>query len=548
MKRDIKKLTSQIFDVLIIGGGIHGAAVAREASKNGFKTALIEMNDFGHSTSFNSMKVIHGGLRYLQHGNLKRIRNSVRSRKIMQKVAPHLIKAVPFLVPTYGLGIKSKYAMKAAFLINDLISFDRNINIDSQYHIKNGSLITREDILKILPDISKNKLSGGAVWYEAVVQNTERLLLEFLLDAFKFDFTAANYVEAKEFIIQNDKVVGLKAKNHLNSEDIVINAKIIINAVGPWFNLIQESLNISNKPEIKLNKSVNIIVKKKIFSPYSVGLEGRESFSDSDALIKRGKRLFFFVPIGDYTMIGTSNKLYNGEINKFQITKQDIQEILDEANTLYPSLQLKYEDVSFYHAGLLPLDESSDPNNVQPERHSTIYDYEKENNLKNLFSIKSVKYTTAPVIAEDVIKKVKGKIKPSSNNFNRKEDEAKNSSNNIPEETFKRINNIYNTNSHEVFEIIKENKDNLNLVADDPQVTVAEIIHAVRNEMAFSLKDVILRRTSMGMLRCPSLESINSTASIMSSELGWDKSTELSEIDSLMQVYSPLIKYAESEC
>jgi len=207
MKRDIEKLSKDEFDILVIGGGIHGITVAREAAKNGYKTALIEMNDFGHSTSFNSMKVIHGGLRYLQHGNLKRIRQSIRSRKIMQNVAPHLIKAVSFLVPTFGRGLKSKNIMRLALSVNDLISFNRNYNIAFQNRIPGGYVISREEILKLIPGINTEKFTGGAVWYEAVVQNTERMLLEFLYEANQYDFTAANYVVALEFINSDEDII-----------------------------------------------------------------------------------------------------------------------------------------------------------------------------------------------------------------------------------------------------------------------------------------------------------------------------------------------------
>ena len=350
MKRDINKLTAQTLDVLVIGGGIQGVTIAREAAKNGYKTALIEMNDFGHSTSFNSMKVIHGGLRYLQHGNLRRIRQSVRSRKIMQQVAPDLMKAVPFLIPTYGGGIKSKAAMQSAIFINDLISFDRNFNIPLVSFIPNGYTITRDEILKILPDINKKKLTGGAVWYEAVVQNTEKLLMRFLSDAYKYDFVPANYVQAKDFIIRNNEVIGVRAKDTLNSSEFDINAKLTINAVGPWFNLVQNRLDIPLKPEIILTKAVNIIVSKKIFSPFSVGLEGTKDFSETKAIVKRGKRFFFFVPIENYTMIGTTYKTYDGNLNDCKINKEDIIEIIEEVNSILPSLKLTFDDVSFFIA------------------------------------------------------------------------------------------------------------------------------------------------------------------------------------------------------
>ena len=369
MKRDIEKLSKDEFDILVIGGGIHGITVAREAAKNGYKTALIEMNDFGHSTSFNSMKVIHGGLRYLQHGNLKRIRQSIRSRKIMQNVAPHLIKAVSFLVPTFGRGLKSKNIMRLALSINDLISFDRNYNIAFQNRIPGGYVISREEILKLIRGINTEKFTGGAVWYEAVVQNTERMLLEFLYEANQYDFTAANYVVALEFINSDDGIKEVKVKDLINSSEFNISARVFVNAVGPWFNQIQKKLEF-NKPQIKLTKAVNIIVRKNFFADYSVGLEGKENFSDTEALFKRGKRLFFFVPIQNYTMIGTTYKLYDGKVNGLEITKEDINEIIEEANYLFPSSQLTFDDVSFYHVGLVPMDEKSSAGSIQAERHS----------------------------------------------------------------------------------------------------------------------------------------------------------------------------------
>ena len=513
MKRNLEKLSKDKFDILVIGGGIHGVTVAGEAANNGYKTALIEMNDFGHSTSFNSMKVIHGGLRYLQHGNLKRIRQSIRSRKIMQQVAPDLVKAVPFLVPTYGHGIRSKEAMRIAIFINDLISFDRNYNVSAGNYIPNGCTIGREEVLKILPGINKNKLTGGAIWYEAVVQNTEKLLMKFLSNAFKYDFVAANYVEAKDFIIQNNEVKGIRAKDSLSSKEFDISAKLVINAVGPWFNLIQNSLNISDKPKIALTKAVNIIVKKKIFSQYSVGLEGTKDFSDTNAIVKRGKRLLFFVPINDCTMIGTTYKSYNGNIEDFKINKEDIMEIIEEVNLLSPSLKLTFDDVSFFHCGLLPKDETSDSNNVQPEKHSVVYDYEKDFNIRGLLSIKSVKYTTAPVIAETIIKNIRKKINPSSPNFIVK---------NIDQDQ------------------MNKNPDSSILICENPTVTSADIINSIRNEMACTLKDVVIRRTGMGMLKCPSYERICAVANIVAKELDWNKERKDLEINELLEVYSPL--------
>ncbi len=241
-------------------------------------------------------------------------------------------------------------------------------------------------------------------------------------------------------------------------------------------------------------------------------MEGTKDFSDTSAIVKRGKRFFFFVPINDYTMIGTSYKSYEGSLSDYKINKEDIQEIIDEVNSIYPALKLTFDDVSFYHCGILPKDEASDSNNVQPEKHSVVYDYEKDFNVKGLLSIKSVKYTTAPVIAEAIIKNIGGKIRPSSTNFAKNKNQVE----------------------------INKNDDSSILICNDPLVTSADVLNSMRNEMACTLQDVIIRRTGMGMLKCPSYEIIAAAADIMAEELGWDENKKSLEIDNVLKVYSPI--------
>ncbi|GBD90397.1 aerobic glycerol-3-phosphate dehydrogenase [bacterium BMS3Abin04] len=543
MIREIKKLKSEEFDVVIIGGGIHGVTIAREASLQGLKTALIEKNDFGSSTSANSLKVLHGGLRYLQHANYKRIRQSIRSRKVFQQVAPNLVSNVPFLVPTFGFGVRSKFVMKTAIKLYDIISADRNKNIPNDNFISNGKVLSKNEVVKILPGLQQNNLTGGAVWYESIANDSERLILQFVLDASDNGACIANYLKATGFIIENKSITAVKVKDELNNHEFEIRTKNIIVTAGPWLNEIYNSFVSNNTFNIPLTKAVNIVVNKGLFGNYAVGLEGTEEYKDRDAIIKRGKRLYFFVPLNNKTMIGTTYNKFDDAPDKLTITKSDLIEIIDEVNSIYPSLNLKFQDICFYHTGLLPMAEQKSPDDdIQPGKHSEIYDLEKTDGISGAYLIKSVKFTTAPSIAEDavqmVLQKSGKKIKKTfvtSYNSNKKKEEI-----DLPYDVQKHLREIYGRNKYKIVSMINNNKQLAELVSNSPAVTIAEILYCIREEMAISLSDIILRRTGLGNLNIPSINTIIKIAKIMQNELKWDNSKLDYEIEKVKKIYSVL--------
>lgn len=183
MKRELEKLSSQTFDVLVVGGGIHGALAVWDATLRGLSAALIERSDFGSATSQNSLKIIHGGLRYLQDGNPFRIRTMARERTTWMRIAPHLVHPLTCLMPTREKLSRSRLAMGVALAVNDLLSFDRNRSMDVGKHLPAGSVIPRQELSRLLPGYPLNDSTGAAVWHDAQIHNSERLLLEFLLSA-----------------------------------------------------------------------------------------------------------------------------------------------------------------------------------------------------------------------------------------------------------------------------------------------------------------------------------------------------------------------------
>ena len=200
MERDPSKLQRNKYDLLVIGGGIYGACVTWDAALRGLSVALVEKGDFASATSANSLKIIHGGLRYLQHGDFKRMRESIRERRTLMEIAPHLVHPLPVLIPTFGHGMQGREVLSLALMINDLIGFDRNRLDDPEKHICRGRVISRRECLELLPGIHKKDLTGGAIFHDAQVYNSERLVLSFIRSAEKAGAELANYVEVTGFI------------------------------------------------------------------------------------------------------------------------------------------------------------------------------------------------------------------------------------------------------------------------------------------------------------------------------------------------------------
>ncbi len=201
--------------------------MAWDATLRGLSVALVDKADFGAATSVNSLKMIHGGLRYLQHADFRRMRASIRERRTLMQIAPHLVAPLPVLLPTYGHGLQGKAVLAAALLLNDVIGWDRNRLCDPQKHIPRGRVISKRACLQQLPGLDPRGLTGGAIFYDAQVHHSERLTLAFLQSAAQAGAQLANYVEATGFHLDRDCVTGVSACDVLTGNRFDIRP-------GPW--------------------------------------------------------------------------------------------------------------------------------------------------------------------------------------------------------------------------------------------------------------------------------------------------------------------------
>ncbi len=558
MKRDLNELSNQTYDLLIVGGGIYGAAAAWDATLRGLSVALIDKGDFGGATSSNSLKIVHGGLRYLQQLDVKRMRESIRERRILMKIAPHLVHPLPCVLPTYGHLMKGKEVMRVGMWMNDLISFDRNRLDDPEKKIPRGRIVSRDECLRLLPGFEKTDLNGGAVWYDAQMFNSERLLFSFVLSAYEAGAKVANYVKATDFIMTDHQVRGVRAKDLLTGEEMEIQAKIVLNTCGGWVdNLLSRLKNSPPKQRFLLSTAMNLIINRKLVSEYAAGVTGRFEFKRPDGKIYRGTRVLFATPWRNSTIVGTYHLPYSGNPDNMHVTEKEIQDFLTEVNSAFPGYSIQREDVSFFHKGFLPMDGlNSKTGEVELTKHYRIYDHASEDGVDGLVSVFGVKYTTARDVAEravDFVFKKLGRRNPGSTShekvliggeirrFNDFFSEAKKK---IPEGLNSSIMHhiIYNYGSEYqlILEYREKNPDYGEVLPGSSQILKAEVVHAVREEMAQKVSDVVLRRTDFGSAAPPSDKALEICALIMGKELGWDRKRIKEETDEVKAIYASM--------
>ncbi|MFK8185838.1 MAG: FAD-dependent oxidoreductase [Phormidesmis sp.] len=567
MRRNLAALANQTFDVLVIGGGIHGACVAWEATLRGLSVALVEQSDFASGTSANSLKVIHGGLRYLQTADLQRMRQSIKERQTLMRIAPHLVHPMPVLVPTYGHGIKGKEAMTVALKMNDVISGDRNRPLsDPQKHIPTGKLLSKTDCLAQLPDLESKGLTGAACFHDAQMHNSEQLVLAFIQSAAEQGAQIANYLKVTAVHTKDSKVVGAtvqdqrhpsaqqqsaqqqSAQNQSAQPDtFTIQANTIINASGPWIDQLIATATGQPTTTHKrpLAKAMNLVTRP-LFdtkNPYAVGITGRAP----------GSRLFFIAPWRGKSLVGTWYGPDNEGTKPPTATSDEVANFLDQINRAYPTFQLTPDDVEWVHSGLLPSDgQSSETGDMKLTKRFQLIDH-KADGLQGLLSIKGVKYTTARDLARRAIDWV----------FNRRQQMPETSTSDktpihggdieqfdtflanaiqtsqLPADTVTRLVYNYGSAYTDVLACMEPGVDGS---TDDREKNLkaiaAEVKYSLDNTMAQTLSDVIFRRTELGAAGHPGADVLQHCANIMSDHLGWSLSQRTAEVETVEQQFT----------
>jgi glycerol-3-phosphate dehydrogenase len=544
MERDLRKLSDQSFDVAIVGGGIYGVSIAREAALRGLAVALVEKEDFGGATSANSHKIVHGGLRYLQHADLRRVRESIRERSALLRIAPHLVRPQAFLMPTYGHGLRGREALFVALRVNDLLSLDRNRALQPTRRIPDARMVSKSECLRLAPGIREHGLTGGALWYDALMLNSERLLFAILHAAIDAGAEAANYVEATEVLTRSGRVEGIRVRDASAGSPFEIRARAVVDAAGPWS--IGGLGSRSSPPQaatIRLAKAMNLVTRS-ILGERAIGVA--RYYRDASGALQKNQRLFFLVPWRDRTLIGTTYLPFDGAPDGFAITESEIGRFLDEINASYPPARLSRADVRLVHGGLVPVagcHEAAD--DIELATRYQIRDHAGEG-LEGMITVTGVKYTTARGVAEAVVDRLASKLGRGASRSRSAElpvwggdiehvdeyvaREAKTIYAGATAQTIRRLIANYGSHHRDVIAEVGGDARRLAPIAKGTDVTGAELTFAVRREMAARLGDVVFRRTDLGSAGDPGEAALTAAAAVVAKELGWDEARVESEL------------------
>ncbi len=474
MNRDLVALTVREHDVLVIGGGVSGAAIAWDAALRGLRVALVEAADFGSGTSWNSLKTIHGGLRHLQRANLAAVRASARERKALLRIAPALVRPLPFLVPTDGHGLRSRAALAIAMKASDALTADRNHGLDAAHAIPSGRILSPEDVAARVPGLSPRGISGGALWHDAQVESSERLVLAFVHSAAAEGATVANYVAVSA--LERDaagRVTGASCRDSLGASNLSVRARVTINAAGPGIDGILAASGI-NAVRVPLLRAFNLVLRRPIVDGVAVG--GRAE-----------GRYLFLVPWRGRTIVGTGYEPPSAPAG-------GARGFLAVAARAFPWAALAAEDVALVHEGLVPGSAGGLWSGHRVRDHA-------RDGAPGLLSALGVKYTGGRALAEAAVDRALCVLARPK---------------------------IASRTDHVALHRAAPPVGSLPNAART----------AVREEMAVHLTDAVLRRLDLGTAGPPAESDVAIVVDVMAAAHGWDEARQREERAGLEAFYA----------
>jgi glycerol-3-phosphate dehydrogenase len=556
LTRDLNSLGQAEFDVLVIGGGITGACIAWDAASRGLRVALVDKADFGGATSANSLKTVHGGLRYLRDGDLRLVRLMAEERRALLRIAPHLVHPMPVVMPTFDHALRpERLALIAATKINDLMSLDRNWGQQPWQAIPGSRILSRSACQQLLPGLDPAHLSGGVVWHDAQVYNTERLTLSFLLSAAAAGAQIANYAGACGLRLAGRRVVGADIRDELSGATHQLRARVVINAAGPWVDEVLSGAGAA-APARRFHASLAVnLVTRQIFRDYAVGLPSEYVELHSNGVNRRHAQVLFIAPWREHSIVGTRHTLDNHEPGEQVVTEHLIGGLLDQVNRAYPPARLRRDEVYLAHAGQLPVAPGdSGQARVRLMRESQVHDHARQDGLQGLITVIGVKYTSARATAERAVDLALQKLRRPARPCRTKQlrlyggqfgdrDTLLRSipaeiQRALPSRSLQALCRNHGSQLEGVIRYVEADPDSGRPVSEDSVVLRAEVLHAVHSEMACRLSDVVLRRTELGSAGRPGEQAVEACAEIMAAELNWDARSTQRELDEVWLYYA----------
>ena len=541
MHRDLRRLADTSFDLLVIGGGIYGAAAAWDATQRGLAVALVDRGDFGGGTSFNSAKTLHGGVRSLQSGNIAELRLFVRERRALSNIVPHLVQPLPFVIPTYARVERNRWLMRLYFALNDLIAHDRNLVRDPALRLPSSRLLSRDECLALSPSIDPTDVTGGIEWYDCQMYNSDRVTLSFVLSAAEHGAVVANYAEVAGLDWDGDRLRAVRIRDRADAADPTpsigastfdVRARVVLNCAGPWASQLLASLapHAARVLSTPLSKAMNLVTKRPLVTTHAIGAPARD-------------RLLFIAPWRGSAIVGTSHDPFDGAPGSLSVTPDDVERFLRDVDQAFPGARLELPDIALVHRGLLPATNAGSRTTLL--KTSQLRDH-RADGAAGVISVLGVRYTTARDSAQqavDLVFDVLDQAPPPcrtahtplvggdiSSAHALEQEAVAAAPDHVTASTPTRLARSYGRGYRRVLDQLVSTPGDARPLGSDCDVTRGEVRHAARTEMALTLKDAVLRRTEAASAGHPGDDALRTAAAVMSEELAWSAKRTTQEI------------------
>jgi glycerol-3-phosphate dehydrogenase len=518
------------FDLIIIGAGINGAGIARDASLRGLRVLVLDKGDVGSGTTSWSTRLIHGGLRYLEHHEIGLVRESLRERERLLRIAPHLVRPLPLLLPIYRGDQRGRLLIRAGMLAYDVMSLDKSL--------PGHRMLDRTASLGRAPGLAESGLLGAALFHDAQVEYPERLALENVLDARAHGAEIRTYHQVDQVLCADGRVLGVTGTDLLTGGPFRYAAPVVINVAGPWVDEVLARSNLEQRSRlIGGSKGSHIIVDPFPGAP-------------RDALYAEARqdgRPFFIIPWNDLYLVGTTDTRYDGDLENVMAEEWEIDLLISETNRIIPTANLTRESVHYTYAGVRPLPHAPGVSEGTITRRHIMQDHELEasGGARGLISIVGGKLTTYRELAQQCVDLVLGKLGRTAIRSRTAEMSlpggrtdlawgefaasfARESG--LPRRTVEHLLRVYGARAPEV--LATATTPDLREVFDPLTGAIAtEVLWAFREEGARTLADVIARRTMTGLGPDAGIGADVAAAKIARDTLGWDAGKVDMEVD-----------------
>jgi glycerol-3-phosphate dehydrogenase len=519
-RASLAQLSAHPADLLIIGGGINGAGIARDAAMRGLRTILVEQNDLGSGTSSRSSRLIHGGLRYLEQGEFGLVLEANRERRTLLRIAPHLVWPLPFVFPVHKGDRISRWRLVAGMLLYDALALFRNV--------RTHRILGKRRMLEAEPMLRDRGLLGGARYYDAQCDDA-RLVVATARSAVHHGALVANYMAVCSLERTAGRVIGAQLEDRLTGEHGVVRASVVVNATGPWADRIRRMEDAGAAPLLQPTKGVHVVVDRS-------RLDHREAVAFTSPI---DGRVMFVLPWGDLSYIGTTDTDSSESPDELKVSADDMVYLLRSANARFPSARLSLEDVRATWAGLRPLvvDRSQRAASKRPREHAIV------RGSGGMLTVVGGKLTTYRSMAAEVVDHAMRELRhrdgrprhaeaqtdeeplPGGEAADLSQFRERGLELGIPAPSVDHLLRHYGTEAAGIFNLVGADRGLLRRLLPPHPAIEAEVVHAVRRELAQTVEDVLVRRFHLfyehpdhGATAAPRV------AELMGEELSWDRS------------------------